>query len=798
MVNHPEPCALCGLTIDSVPIIETFAGEEKQFCCQGCARVYQVAFDNEMLDEVLAANANTKTPAFTDLILNPGETAYFALGGMWCAGCAVAAEQVLRNQPGIKQVDVSFAAERGRISYDPAQIDPADLLQKLSGLGYRPRLLSNAADKQVEKRQERTWLQTVTAAAFGMQIMVLYLAQLYHLYSAEQYNTPIVRHLQYLVWALATPLLFIGGSSFLRGAWRALRARTATMDTLVALGTLSGYSYSVYITLTGSGEAYFDSVAMITTFVMIGRFLETLGGAQARKDIRKLLSLQPDKAWRRMGDAWRSVKAADLAVGDLILVKPGERVPADGEIVAGEAAVNEALLTGESVPVNKRLGDAIFAGTVVVDTAVTARVMQPPTSARLAQITRLVEQTLSAKPPIQRLADRASAYFALGILGAALLTAVGWLAAGYPLSRALLTAVAVLVVACPCALGLATPLALTVALGRTTQAGILVRNPAALETAAAINRIAFDKTGTLTQGEMAVVAAQVLPETAVSETELLCLAAAVEQYSAHPIAQAIVAACSPSPHPADEFQMLRGLGVSARVSAMDGRRVMVGNGRFLELNGHNPLAEQAVVHTGRGETVVWVGWNDSAAGFIALCDEPNPTAKQALRQLQDGQVQPVMLSGDNPVTTQAIAAELGLAEFEGSCTPADKAARLQGWQLQGAKVGMVGDGVNDAPALAQANLSIAMASGADVAGETADVILMRPDLALIPWLLAFSRQTRRIILENLSWAFAYNLLAVPLAALGVISPVIAAAAMAASSLLVVGNSLRLRQMRVRR
>ncbi|MCA9935415.1 MAG: heavy metal translocating P-type ATPase metal-binding domain-containing protein, partial [Anaerolineales bacterium] len=392
MVNHPEPCALCGLTIDSVPIIETFAGEEKQFCCQGCARVYQVACDNEMLDEVLASNSSAKEPAITDLILNPGETAYFALGGMWCAGCAVAAEQVLRHQPGIKQVDVSFAAERGRISYDPAQVEPADLLQKLSGLGYRPHLLSDAADKQIEQRQERTWLQTVTAAAFGMQIMVLYLAQLYHLYGAQQYDTPTVRHLQFLVWALATPLLFIGGSSFLRGAWRALRARTATMDTLVALGTLSAYSYSVYVTLTGSGEAYFDSVAMITTFVMIGRFLETLGGAQARKDIRKLLSLQPEKAWRQTADAWQPVKASDLAAGDLMLIKPGERIPADGEIMTGEAAVNEALLSGESAPVNKRPGDTIFAGTVVVDAALTARVTQPPASARLAQITRLVEQ----------------------------------------------------------------------------------------------------------------------------------------------------------------------------------------------------------------------------------------------------------------------------------------------------------------------------------------------------------------------------------------------------------------------
>jgi heavy metal translocating P-type ATPase len=791
VVNPAKTCDLCGLKIEGLPVTQTFDGEEKHFCCQGCARVYQVAHENQLLDQVLP-RPQPKRSAFTDVILDPGQTAYFSLDGMWCAGCAVAAEQVLRNRPGVKSVDVSFAAERGRIQYDPLLLDPAAVLKDLNSLGYRARLLTEPGQQSAERQQERTLLQLVTAAGFGMQVMLLYIVQLYPLYAAGQANAPDVRRLEVLAWLLATPVLLYGGSSFLRGAWRALRARTATMDTLVALGTLSAYGYSAYVTLTGSGEAYFDSVAMITTFVMLGRYLETLGGAQARKDVRKLLKLQPDKARRQVDGTWQEVEAGNLVPGDTILVRPGERVPADAEIVEGEGAVDESLLTGESVPVNKGPGDAVLAGTVVTDAALVCRVTRPVGDTHLAHITQLVEQTLSAKPPIQRLADRAAAYFASGILGVAIFTALGWWFAGRTPSQALLAAVAVLVVACPCALGLATPLALTVTLGRTTQAGILVRNPVALETAAKVQRIVFDKTGTLTRGRMAVVAATVDPETATTEDELLCLAAAVEQYSEHPIARAIVDICPVPLLQAGEFQALRGLGASARAVGPAERRVMVGSLRFLDVKDRSPLAAQAQVHAERGETVVWVGWDGGVAGFIALRDEPNPTAQEALHLLQTEGTRPVMLSGDNPRTTQAIAAELGLTEYEGNCPPAEKAARIRAWQASGERVAMAGDGVNDVPALAQADLSITAAGGTDVAGETSDVVLTRSDLTLIPRFIALSRRTRRIILQNLGWAFAYNLFSVPLAALGVISPVIAAVTMATSSLLVVGNSLRLR------
>jgi Cu+-exporting ATPase len=458
--------------------------------------------------------------------------------------------------------------------------------------------------------------------------------------------------------------------------------------------------------------------------------------------------------------------------------------------MVGEGDVTEALLTGESAPVPKKPGDLLFAGTVVDDGALTAKVMRPVGETRLAQISHLVEQTLATKPPIQRLADKASAYFTFGILGVAMLTAVIHTIAGEPPGQAILAAVAVLVVACPCALGLATPLALAITLGRATRAGLLVLNSTALETAARVTRVVFDKTGTLTLGRLTVAETLVIPGAGISPEDLLAYTAAVEQFSAHPIARAIVGAWGGEVPQAGEFQGLRGMGASAQVA---GRRVIVGSARFAGVDEATLLRAPARSLAERGETVVWVGWDGLLRGFIALRDVPDPTAVEALSRLAAEGISSVMLSGDTPQTTQAIAADLGLAEYEGDCPPSEKAEHIRDWQAKGEHVAMVGDGVNDAPALAQADLSFTVAGGTEVAGETSDVVLARHDLALIPWFITLSQRTRRIILGNLGWAFAYNLVSVPLAALGVISPVIAAASMATSSLLVVGNSLRLRR-----
>ena len=787
-----DTCDLCGLDITGKPIIKTIGGEEKHFCCQGCARVYQAAYENGILDQVVTKPVKSdKTKG--EGIFQQGESTHFSIEGMWCAGCALAAENVLKSMPGIQSADVSFAAESGRLQYDPKVANPEQVLQSLDALGYHARMMEDVEDKKSSKQQEKTFLQLITAAAFGMQVMILYLVQLYQQYGAGNFDLPMVRHLQYLAWALATPVLFIGGSSFLRGAWRALRAKTATMDTLVSLGTLSAYGYSVYIALTGTGEAYFDSVAMITTFVMIGRWLEAIGGGQARKGIRKLLALQPKTAWLKNGDDWAEVKAGSLAQGQTILVKPGERVPVDAKVLEGHAAVDESLLTGESTPVEKAPGELVFAGTVVSDSPLICQVEKPMDATRLAQITKLVEQTLTTKPSIQRIADKASAWFAIGILLAAVITAIVWYLQTGAFSHALINAVAVLVVACPCALGLATPLALTVSLSKAAGEGVLVRKSNALEQAGQCSMVVFDKTGTLTQGRLSLVTVETSADSEYNEDEALLLAAAAEAASEHPIALAIREAASTKqlPYKAEDFKNLRGMGVSAQVGD---HRLLIGSLRlFGEKDKFAVLAKKAQAYSDQGNTIVWMGWDEAPFAFLALRDEPNPDAKELVEKLKAQGLRIAILSGDSVETTKAIAGELGVDDFRGHCMPADKTAAIKAWQDQNEKVMMIGDGVNDAPALAQADVSITVAGGTDIAGETSDLILMRPDLLLIPWFIHLSRRVYRIIRENLGWAFAYNMISVPLAAFGLISPVIAAAAMATSSLLVVGNSLRLRK-----
>ncbi len=797
-------CSLCGLPLPKEPVIRLIEGEETRFCCEGCARVYEVARDSGLLEQVLASAqpagrkmAASQAPPARPTLLQHRESAFFDIEGMWCAGCALAAERVLLNNPGVRDASVSFAAERGRIEYDPRQADPQALMKALAPLGYRARITSSKEEQKKQRIQNRLDLQLAAAIAFGMVIMELYLVQLYPLYARGLYDSFEARRIQYLVWAMCTPVVFYGGLTFLAGAWRSLRARTVGMDTLVAIGVLSSYLYSAYAALTGRGETYFDSASMIVDFILIGRYLESAGGARARKDLRSLLRLQPDYAWRRneSGEGWQQVRAETLAVGETILVKPGERVPADGDVMEGEATVDEALLTGESMPVTKTHGGRVYAGTILREGALTCIVTRAPGKTRLSQITQLVSETLSQKPRIQRLADRASTILAYTILLLAALTFSGWFLVSHSAARAVMAAVAVLVVACPCALGLATPLAMTVTMGHAARNGILVRTPEAMETSAAIRRMVFDKTGTLTRGRLVVVESLPVEGAGFDGDYLLRLAASVEQYSEHPLARAIVQASPAPPFAAHDFFSVRGAGASALVeTGPAAQRISVGSARLINPAREPRLAQHAGRSAATGVTVVWVDCDGSLAGYISVRDEPSPTAREALQRLHRLGIDTIMLSGDSPLAAQAIAAELGISAFEGNCSPEDKAAKIVGWQAEGLRVGMVGDGVNDAPALAQANLSITVAGGTDIAGQASDVVLTRSNLSLIPWFFQLSRRTRQTIIQNLGWAFAYNVVAVPLAVMGKIDPVIAAVAMAISSILVVVNSLRLRRL----
>lgn len=712
---------------------------------------------------------------------------------MWCAGCAIAAEKVLLRQPGISSADVSFAAEKGQIQYDPQNTDLTQALKKLDALGYQTDLISQKDEKKITRMEESVLLQLIAALGFEMQIMILYLGILYPGYLQGNFNSPLIRQTQFVVWALATPLLFYGGVSFLRGAWRAMVARTATMDTLVTLGTLSAYGYSVYVTIKGNGQVYFDSLSMIIVFIMVGRYLEKIGGARTRKSIRRLLSLQPENAWVKREGQWEQISSSRLIIGEEAMVKTGERVPADGIIIRGQASLDESLLSGESVLAMKKKGDKVLGGTVVTDAPIFIRVTHPVGTTRLSQITQLVEKTLSNKPPVQRIADRASAVFTFVILSVAILSGIGWGFFGPSDAKAILTAVSVLVVACPCALGLATPLAITMALGRAVEAGILIRNPGAIEDASKVKRLVFDKTGTLTQGRMSFVEIVVDSSLVLSKAKLLKKVAAVEQYSEHPIAKAILDKVTGVLPAANNFHNLRGLGATATVGGQPGERLMIGSASFLGIKDEESLYQRSKEYSAQGDTVVWIGNENMVLGFMVLRDEIDPKAIPVIKELRRAGMIPSILSGDNPLTTKYVAGRLGIEDFEGGCSPEDKSQRILAWQQKGEKVAMIGDGVNDAPALAQADLAFTVAGGTDIAGETSDVVLTQPDLNLIPLFISLARSTRKIISQNLAWAFGYNVVSVPLAVTGLISPVIASAAMTVSSLLVVGNSMRLGQ-----
>jgi heavy metal translocating P-type ATPase len=788
-MSAEERCSLCGRPVTGAPFVRTVAGAERLFDTADCATIYTAAVEAGVDPKTLESPA--PSPRLRDQLTGAGRTAYFAVDGMWCATCGDSAGRILANQPGVISADISFQASRGRMRYDPAVTTPEDALAILVPLGYEGRVLEDARGDHAERQQEATLLRLLVAIGFGMQIELLYFELLYPVYARGGVPGPQTRLVEYIAWALATPVLFYGGSSFVRGAWEAAKARTADMNTLVAIASIAAYTYSAYMTVTGQGPVFFDSVATITMFVMFGRYLESVGMVRAGRDIERLMTLQPAVARRRTGEEWAEVPSAEVAVDDVILVRPGERVPADAVVLEGEAAVDESLLTGEVEPVTKAPGATLYAGTVVADDAVQARVTHPEGMTRLSQISALVEETMMAQPPVQRMADRASAYFTYAMLATAVVTLAGWMLAGRALPAAFLAAVAVLVVACPCALGMATPLAIMAALGRAASAGVVVRDPAALEQGARVRRVAFDKTGTLTQGRLSVVEAR--PAVWVGSAEdLLCAAGAVEQYSEHPLAKAIVAACGHAPA-SSAFSSVRGMGVSAEVGDV---HVAVGTRAFAGEGAESELVQVADEAATLGDTVVWVSAGGRVAGFVRLRDELDAEAAEAVARLGGAGVTAVVLSGDTPAATRTIAGRIGIREWEGALTPEDKVSRIRAWKDGGQVVAMVGDGVNDAPALAVADVSLTVAGGTDIAGGTSAVLLVRDRLELVPWFLSLASATQRVIRQNIWWAVGYNLVTVPAAALGFISPVWAALGMAASSLLVVLNSARLRRVRL--
>ncbi|HVO90145.1 MAG TPA: heavy metal translocating P-type ATPase [Casimicrobiaceae bacterium] len=720
------------------------------------------------------------------------------LRGMTCAACATRIEKALNRVPGV-DASVNFATETARVRFDATRATAQQLLDAVARAGYEASIRRDAAAErradQQRKAAEYRRLRREMIIAFLLTAPLL--VQMVPMLAPGGDHGELLPRMWQL--ALATPVQFWIGRRFYVGAWHALRGGGANMDVLIALGTTMAYVFSAVVTLSGAHEhVYFEAGAAVITLVLLGKLLEARARAGTSAALESLIRLQPRTAHVERDGHAVDVPLEQVHSGDRLLVRAGEAIPVDGLVADGSSSVDESMLTGESRPVDKRAQAKVYAGTVNQDGALHVVASGVGDATLLAGIVRLVAQAQGSKPPIQRLADRVSGIFVPVVLAIAVATfAVTWWLVGDS-TRALVDAVAVLVIACPCALGLATPTAVIVGIGRAAQLGILIREAAALEQAGKLQTLVVDKTGTLTEGKPAVVNVEAV--SASSTDEVLALAAAIEQRATHPLAQAIVSHAQAKalrlPDVRD-FVATPGRGARAKVDDPSAD-VLVGSLEFLVANGVTAIDATRLTAAQRGESVVGVARNAELLGVIALADRVRPTSAQAIARLRRLGVEVVMLTGDNSATARAIGDAVGISEVRAGVLPGDKAAEVQRLTRQGRVVGMVGDGVNDAPALAAANVSFAMGSGSDIAIEAADVTLVRSDLNAVVDAIELSRATLAKIRQNLFFAFAYNVLGIPLAALGMLSPVIAGAAMAASSVSVVSNTLLLRGWRARR
>ncbi|TMQ20851.1 MAG: copper-translocating P-type ATPase [Candidatus Rokuibacteriota bacterium] len=733
--------------------------------------------------------------------------------GMHCAACVGKVEGALTGVPGVETAAVNLATEQATVAFDPAQTSVPALRRAVAAAGYDLAAAPVARGGEAEDRerrareveQRRLRRKVVIGALLSAPLLVGGMPALFPWVPAWLRDP-------WLQLVLATPVQFWVGADFHRAFLRDLRHRSASMSTLVSLGTSAAYLFSLAVTLwphvfhAAGGMTYYETAAVVITLVALGRWLEARARGRTSEAIRRLVSLAPRTARVLRDGAEVDVPTGDVLVGDLIRIRPGERVPVDGAVVDGASTVDESMLTGESLPVDKTAGATVFGGTVNRTGSFVFRATRVGSETTLARIVSLVEEAQGSRAPIQRLADRVAAIFVPVVLAIAAATFVGWWLLGPAPSvlYALTNAVAVLVIACPCAMGLATPTAIMVATGRGAEVGVLVRSAAALETLHRVDTMVFDKTGTLTVGRPSVV--DVVPVAGAAESEVLALAAAAEQGSEHPIGEAIVARAKElglALPPVAEFITVPGQGVDAM--AADGR-VLLGNRALMDARGVevDALAPRAAALAADGKTVVYLAFAGRALGLLAVADALKPEAARTVRALRELGLSVAMLTGDHRATAAAIARAAGIDRVLAEVPPEGKAAEVKALQAEGRRVAMVGDGINDAPALAQADVGIAMGSGTDVAIEAADVTLLRGDLAGVVAAVELSRRTIHVVRQNLVWAFGYNVILIPVAAgllyplWGVLlSPILAGAAMAFSSVSVVTNSLRLRRWRPR-
>jgi Cu2+-exporting ATPase len=811
-----EPCYHCGLPIPpSVDFMVDIGGQRREMCCAGCQAVAQAIVANGLADYYQHRDALPESPreALPQIVADfalfdhpdvqknfvrraegpAGEheqEAALILEGITCAACVWLNESHVRRQPGVTSIDINYTTRRARVRWDERVTKLSAILEAIAAIGYRAHPYDVGRSEELAQKERKAALWRLFVAGFGMMQVMMYAVPVY---LADGDMTPDIEQL--MRWAsliLTVPVIGYSAAPFFVSAWRDLKLRRVGMDVPVARGVGAAFAASVWATLIAAGEVYFDSVTMFVFFLLSGRYLEMMARQKAARSVETLARAIPAFAtrlpsWPVSGSdaSGERVAVAELRAGDTVQIRPGETVPADGCVLDGESAADESLLTGESRPVPKRAGDALIGGSTNTASPLVMRVERVGEATRVAAIQRLMERAAAEKPRLVEMADRVAGRFIVALLLLAVATAVAWW--WIDASRALWVFVAVLVVSCPCALSLATPAALTVATGALAARGVLVTRGHAIEALARADRFIFDKTGTLTTGRMELV--EVIPVHG-EVGFALSMAAALERGSEHPIARALTAGGADAGIAASAVRATTGAGVEGLI---DGCPWRLGRPEFVAALHGLALPGELESKVGAGDTVIALGNAAGWQAFFRLSDSLRPEAAAMSAALSATGIKLSIFSGDAPAAAARVGAALGIADVRGGLSPEDKHAALKALQAAGETVAMVGDGVNDAPVLAQAQVSIAMGGGADLARANADVVLLGNDLLALPAGLALARRTVRIVKQNLVWAFAYNFLAIPLAMAGWVTPWMAGIGMSASSLLVVLNALRLQR-----
>jgi P-type Cu2+ transporter len=772
-------CRLCGLESGNAT-----------FCCSGCENVHAILRESGLLTEGQDFRETSLYQQSLKLgLISAGRNAapapvppeaerreeVFQLSGMWCSSCGWLIEHALQKTRGVVTAEVLFASDLLKVQYCPQYLPPGRIAECVGSLGYKA---SEYTGQNTESDRERRDLLLRLGISAFLSLNVMTFSLVVYASYFETITASFERYLPFVLMALATPAVFWCAAPILRIAWAGTRAGVVRMETLLALGILMAYGYSAFAAFSGGNKVYFDTACAIVTLVLTGKAIERAAKEKTARAMSVLYRLMPSKARVMAGSEERFVSLEALKPGALFRVKSGERIPADGVVAVGLSHADESVLTGESAPVAKGPGDAVACGSInsggVLDIVAT-RVGEDST---LARIVRTVEQAAAKRTQVERAVDRVARLFIPAVLTIAALTFVGWtLKTGSPV-QALMHSIAVLVIACPCALGIATPLALTAAVAAASRGGILVRDSHVLETIRGVDVVVLDKTGTATEGRFTLLES-------CGDTSRLPALAAVEACSEHPIGRALVEHMAGAPRPAaTSVELHAGMGISA---AVDGTLYFLGNRRMAEQFDASVEAYAAAT----SGTTVWFGWEGAVRGQLVFGDRVRPDAAALCATLRDRGVRTMLLSGDSRVATEAVAASIGASEWRAEAAPSQKVAAIAELQQHGATVAMIGDGVNDAPSLAQADIGIALGSGADIAMHAAPLVLMSNSLAAVTATLDLAHKTFRIVRQNLFWAFAYNAVGIELAVTGVLNPILAAGAMVLSSLSVIGNSRRL-------